>query len=70
MINGSVVWFSDVKGYGFCAREDGAPDCFIHQKSLARSGLNTLTAGQRVKFLLVEDRKSKRLCIEHIELLI
>ena len=26
---GTVKWFSDQKGYGFIAREDG-PDVFVH----------------------------------------
>jgi CspA family cold shock protein len=53
---GTVKWFSDDKGYGFIAGDDGH-DVFVHRSSLAASGLRTLRDGQRV--LYVEEKGAK-----------
>jgi CspA family cold shock protein len=53
---GTVKWFSDEKGYGFIAGDDG-DDVFVHRSSLAASGLRTLRDGQRV--LYVEEKGAK-----------
>jgi cold shock CspA family protein len=46
---GAVKWWSDNKGYGFIAGDDGH-DVFVHRKALVASGLRTLRDGQRVRF--------------------
>jgi CspA family cold shock protein len=46
---GIVKWFSDDKGYGFIAGDDGQ-DVFVHRSALAAAGLRTLRDGQRVRF--------------------
>ncbi len=51
---GTVKWFSDAKGYGFIAREDG-PDVFVHHSAIAGAGFKTLSEGERVEFDVVEE---------------
>ena len=47
--HGTVKWWSDNKGYGFIAGDDGH-DVFVHRKALVASGLRTLRDGQRVRY--------------------
>lgn len=49
MINGTVKWFSDQKGFGFIEQEDG-PDVFVHHSAILSSGFRTLSEGDRVTF--------------------
>ena len=46
---GTVKWFSDQKGYGFIARDDG-DDVFVHHSAIEGFGFKTLAEGQRVEF--------------------
>ncbi len=57
MISGTVKWFSDSKGFGFIAREDGGKDVFVHQSAIASAESRTLTEGQRVTFDVEEGQK-------------
>ncbi|MEX0953713.1 MAG: cold-shock protein [Rhizobiaceae bacterium] len=45
---GVVKRYDAEKGFGFVALESGGKDVFVHATALARSGLTTLEAGQRV----------------------
>ncbi|MGE5423689.1 MAG: cold-shock protein [Ignavibacteriales bacterium] len=49
MMNGTVKWFDDTKGYGFIEAENGT-DVFVHQSAIESTGFRTLAEGQRVKF--------------------
>ncbi len=49
---GIVKWYSDQRGYGFIAPDDGSPDVFVHASAVERAGLPTLEAGQRVRYRL------------------
>jgi CspA family cold shock protein len=53
---GTVKWFSDEKGYGFIAGDDG-DDVFVHYKAIRSGRFRTLEAGQRVLF---EEREGPR----------
>ena len=59
MATGTVKWFSNEKGYGFIAREDGA-DVFVHYKAIDGQGYKTLEEGQRVEFDVVPGRKGEQ----------
>lgn len=47
VINGTVKWFNDEKGYGFIAQESG-PDVFVHYTAINGEGRRTLSEGQAV----------------------
>lgn len=59
-INGSVRWFSQEKGYGFIAPDDGGEDVFVRYSSIVGDGFRTLTAGQRVVFARSDDGRGPR----------
>ena len=56
MPTGKVKWFHEQKGYGFITPDDGGKDVFVHISALERTGLATLTDGQKVSFDLVTER--------------
>lgn len=48
---GTVKWFSNVKGFGFIEDVDGA-DIFVHHSAIVEEGFRTLKGGQVVEFEL------------------
>ena len=59
MATGTVKWFNPTKGFGFIEPEDGSEDAFVHISAVERSGLSSLSEGQRVSFELVPGRNGK-----------
>lgn len=59
LINGTVKWFNNDKGYGFIAKEDGGDDVFVHFRQINRNGYEraTLNEGQKVTFEIGEGPK-------------
>jgi CspA family cold shock protein len=53
---GTVKWFNAQKGYGFIRPQDGGKDVFVHISAVERSGLGTLTEGQKIKYEIARDR--------------
>ena len=53
---GTVKWFNPVKGYGFIQPSDGGRDVFVHISAVERSGMGSLTEGQRVSFDVTTER--------------
>ncbi len=47
---GVVKWFSNAKGYGFIAGQEGSGDIFAHFSSIEMEGYKTLKQGQTVEF--------------------
>jgi len=56
MADGIVKWFSEKKGYGFIAQEDG-PDVFVHHSGINGTGFKTLQEGDRVTFDIEQGKK-------------
>jgi len=53
MLEGTVKWFNESKGFGFISREDGN-DVFVHYSSINGNGYRSLTEGDRVSFEVEE----------------
>lgn len=50
MLNGTVKWFNNSKGFGFIAPEDGSEDVFVHYSAIKSDGYKTLSEGQAVTY--------------------
>ena len=59
MIEGTVKWFNESKGFGFLSQEGGA-DVFVHHSEIRADGYRTLDEGQKVQFEVVESPKGPR----------
>ena len=50
MATGTVKWFSDDKGFGFIAPDEGTKDLFVHHTGIDGNGFRTLADGARVSY--------------------
>jgi cold shock protein len=50
MVDGTVKFFNDQKGFGFLMPDDGSGDVYVHASALRRSGLAALQPEQRVRY--------------------
>lgn len=55
-ITGKVKWFSNIKGYGFIERSEGA-DVFVHFSAIQEEGYKSLKEGQEVEFVIEDGPK-------------
>ncbi|MEI8144479.1 MAG: cold-shock protein [Alphaproteobacteria bacterium] len=58
-MTGTVKFFNTEKGYGFIKPDDGGKDIFVHVSAVQRSGLASLTEGQKLEFELEPDKRGK-----------
>jgi len=58
MSTGTVKWFNTTKGFGFIQPDEGGNDVFVHISAVQRSGMETLTEGQKVNYEILEDRRT------------
>jgi CspA family cold shock protein len=58
MATGTVKWFNATKGFGFIQPDDGGTDVFVHISAVERAGLRALNDGQKIKYEIVQDRRS------------
>lgn len=59
LLNGTVKWFNDEKGYGFIQQENGGSDVFVHFRQVNSTGHGrvSLAEGQKVTYELGEGQK-------------
>ena len=68
MIEGTVKFYNDRKGYGFIQPANGEKDVFVHATALERCGIHDLREGQKVKFDTANDPRSGKVAVDNIEL--
>lgn len=56
MVQGSVKWFNNEKGYGFIA-VDAGDDVFVHYSAIEGDGYRSLEEDQRVEFQITQGPK-------------
>jgi len=58
-ITGTVKFFNAGKGFGFIQPENGGKDVFVHATALEAAGIRSLNEGDRVSFVLEDDRRGR-----------
>jgi len=56
LVEGTVKWFNDEKGFGFIEQE-GGKDVFVHFSAINGSGRRTLNEGQKVTMEVTQGQK-------------
>ncbi len=56
LVEGTVKWFNDEKGFGFIERQEGK-DVFVHFSAINGTGRRTLHEGQRVSMHVTQGQK-------------
>ncbi len=56
MVNGTVKWFNDSKGFGFLEQE-GGDDVFVHFSAIQGEGFKSLSEGDKVTFEVTKGPK-------------
>jgi CspA family cold shock protein len=59
MNKGTVKFYNEQKGYGFIAPDNGGKDVFVHATALEKAGIRSLNEGDKVSFVLEDDRKGR-----------
>jgi CspA family cold shock protein len=54
---GTVKWYNAAKGFRFIVRDKGGTEVFVHASALERSGIVSLSEGQRVFVSVFEGKK-------------
>ncbi len=49
MVQGTVKWFNESKGFGFITSEDGS-EAFVHHTAIQGNGFKTLAEGDKVTY--------------------
>ncbi len=56
IVEGTVKWFNDEKGFGFIERQEGK-DVFVHFSAINGAGRRTLHEGQKVTMQVSQGQK-------------
>ena len=67
MTTGTVKFFNLNKGFGFIQPDDGQADVFVHISAVERSGMSTISEGQKLRFEVVKDRRSGKNAAANLE---
>ncbi len=60
MMQGTVKWFNDTKGFGFVSPEDGSEDVFVHHSAIVGEGFKSLEEGSKVQFEVTQEGKGPK----------
>jgi cold shock protein len=58
-VTGTVKFYNSAKGFGFIQPEGGGKDVFVHATALEAAGIRSLNEGDRVSFVLEDDRRGR-----------
>jgi CspA family cold shock protein len=58
-ISGTLKFYNSAKGFGFITPDDGSKDVFVHATALERAGIRSLNEGDKITFVLEDDRKGR-----------
>ena len=67
MNTGTVKWFNSTKGFGFIQPDDGDTDVFVHISAVERAGMRALADGQKIRYDIVQDRKSGKSSADNLQ---
>ncbi|HEX4533033.1 MAG TPA: cold shock domain-containing protein [Rhizomicrobium sp.] len=67
MVEGTVKFFNDQKGFGFVMPEGGGGDIYLHASALRRSGIPILSPEQRIRYSTRQGNKGTE--VDRIELI-
>ena len=67
MATGTVKWFNTTKGFGFIQPDNGSTDVFVHISAVERAGLRSLADGQKIRYDIVQDRKSGKSSADNLQ---
>ncbi|WP_113352246.1 cold-shock protein [Rhizobium sp. BK386] len=67
MNTGTVKWFNSAKGFGFIQPDNGSTDVFVHISAVERAGMNSLNDGQKIRYDIVQDRKSGKSSADNLQ---
>jgi len=56
MLEGTVKWFNEAKGFGFIQQGNG-PDVFVHFSAIEMDGYKSLAEGERVSFEITQSQR-------------
>ena len=68
MTLGTVKFFNHTRGYGFIQPDNGEPDIFVHISAVERSGMQSLSEGQKVSFDAVKDQRNGKVAAENLQI--
>ena len=58
-ITGTMKFYNSAKGFGFVQPEDGSKDVFVHATALEAAGIHALNEGDKISFVLEDDRRGR-----------
>lgn len=67
MNTGIVKWFNTTKGFGFIQPDNGSTDVFVHISAVERAGMRSLNDGQKIRYDIVQDRKSGKNSADNLQ---
>ena len=67
MSTGTVKFFNSTKGFGFIEADGGGSDVFVHISAVERSGMSTISEGQKLSFDVVTDSRSGKSAAENLK---